>query len=93
MLSCREVTRLMASDGFQGARLLRRLELRVHLLYCRHCRRYVRELQEIAAAARRLLLDEQPDPVRVAELERSIRDRARRRAGPHSDAEPPLPGS
>lgn len=53
MLSCRQVTeqadRLV--DGELGWRA--RLALRVHLAMCRHCRRYVHQLELLIATLRR----------------------------------------
>ena len=53
MLTCREVTQLVGSDNVRVAPLRTRLAVRLHLVMCRHCRRYRRELQVIGAAARR----------------------------------------
>lgn len=53
MLTCSEVTRLVASDEVRTASLRVRVAVRVHLAMCRHCRRYRRELKAIAAAVRR----------------------------------------
>ncbi len=53
MLSCSDVTRLWASDEIRRTPLRTRLAWRLHLLMCRHCRRYVRELAAIGVAARK----------------------------------------
>lgn len=54
MLSCKEVTTLHATDGVHTAPLVKKLGYRVHLLMCRHCSRYVREMTRIGAAVRAL---------------------------------------
>jgi hypothetical protein len=54
MLRCKEVTRLYASDELAGASTTTRLGVRMHLMFCRHCSRYVRELTRIREAARAL---------------------------------------
>lgn len=54
MLSCKEITRLCASEDIRRASLARRAAVRLHLLMCRHCRRYVRELSAIGVASRRV---------------------------------------
>ena len=54
MLSCSEVTRLWATDEISTAPFRQRVSVRLHLLMCRFCRRYVRELATIGAAARRM---------------------------------------
>ena len=54
MLSCKEVSRSIASDELAGASWTRRLGVRFHLLMCRHCRRYEAQLRAIGVTARRL---------------------------------------
>jgi hypothetical protein len=54
MLSCSEVTTLAAADGVGGGPLMTRIGFRLHLLMCRHCRGYVRQINRIGAAARAL---------------------------------------
>jgi hypothetical protein len=70
------VTELVARDGLPAAGFLRRLGVRLHLLYCQACRRYVRQLRALGAAARRLAFEEGPEVARLAELERAIRTRS-----------------
>lgn len=53
MLTCKEVSTLYASDAVHEAPWPRRVAVRLHLLMCRHCSRYVRELRAIGVAARR----------------------------------------
>jgi anti-sigma factor RsiW len=72
MLSCREVSRLVAAGELGGQSLLRRVGVRLHLLTCDHCKRYARELEAIRAAARRLVASESFDPARLARLRESI---------------------
>lgn len=54
MLSCREVSGMVASGSVETAGRWLRLRVRLHLLWCRLCRRYVRELRAIAALAREM---------------------------------------
>ena len=54
MLTCRDVTEL-ATDYQEGALSLgRRLEVRLHVLMCRFCRRYLAQMRTVADALRRL---------------------------------------
>jgi len=55
MASCREVTRAIATGSLEEAPAFQRLGLRLHLLLCHHCRRYVRQLRALGQAARELL--------------------------------------
>jgi len=53
MLRCNEVTRLYASEALPFATWRKRIAVRLHLLICRSCQRYVRELRLIGDEARR----------------------------------------
>jgi predicted anti-sigma-YlaC factor YlaD len=66
MLSCREVTSLTASDRLAAAGFRQRLAVRVHLLMCRHCRRYARQLRAMARAARELARGTETTPGQAA---------------------------
>ncbi len=75
MMSCREVGELVAGDGLEGAGWGQRLRVRLHLLMCRHCRRYARQLRAIGACVRERWGPEADDPATLERLERSILDR------------------
>ncbi len=63
MLTCRNVTEL-ATDYQEGAlSLRRRLEVRLHLLMCRFCRRYLAQMRTVADALRRLPPEGPPEAV------------------------------
>lgn len=55
MPSCREVTRAIADGSLEEASVLRRFGVRMHLLLCRHCWRYARQIRAIGRAAREVL--------------------------------------
>lgn len=52
MPSCKDVARAVASEGLADTDLPRPSVVRLHLLACRHCRRYAAQLRRIAEAAR-----------------------------------------
>ena len=72
MLNCREVTRLVASDEFADSSWWPRLRLRLHLLMCRHCSRYARQIERIGASARDRWSAEPRDPGELERLESAI---------------------
>ncbi len=76
MLCCREVARKIASDEFQEANGWQRLWVRLHLLMCRHCRRYAVQLHSIDETARNLWGPHTQDPSALERLEREIMDTA-----------------
>jgi len=68
VLTCREISRAVASDELEGAGYWKRLGVRLHLLMCRHCRRYAAQMRAIGGAARRLVGAEAEDPARIERL-------------------------
>ncbi len=58
MLSCKEVTRIVASDEYAEAGLWRRLMVRMHHALCTRCRRYMKQLRRISSATRDALEEE-----------------------------------
>ncbi len=52
MLRCSEIVRLISSDEYLSAGLLKRLGIRLHLAMCKNCTRYSKQLRAIAAALR-----------------------------------------
>jgi hypothetical protein len=78
MLTCREVTEL-ATDHMEGALpLRRRLGVRLHVLMCGACRRYLAQVRTVTAALRRLPPAAPPDSVR-SRLTTAFREAARGR--------------
>ena len=73
MLSCKNVSFLVASGELAEAGWGRRFYVRIHHLMCRHCRRYARQMKDIGTAARNLLGPGRPeDPETLKRLEVAI---------------------
>ena len=77
MLSCKEVTRRLASDALEGGGWWRRLSVRLHLLMCRHCRRYAFQMRSIGTAARRVFRETPLEETSLERLRASIREEIR----------------
>jgi len=58
MLKCKEVSRFVSSG--ESVSLMKRLEMRMHLLICGHCSRYAKQLKKIGSSVR-TLVDERTD--------------------------------
>ncbi len=86
MMTCREVASLIASDGLEGAWWGRRLGVRLHLLMCRHCRRYAEQLRAIGARARKHWGRQAEDPKTLQRLERDILERSESKGPPEGSA-------
>lgn len=71
--SCRETSRRVAQGEFDDAAFIVKIFIFLHLLYCRFCRRYLRELRALARAAQHWAagLDR---PAAVEALERRLID-------------------
>jgi hypothetical protein len=54
MLSCKDVTRLISESMDHSLPLGKRIGVRVHLLICRFCERYKRQLLLVRETARRI---------------------------------------
>jgi hypothetical protein len=52
LLSCREVTRLVSQMQDTPAPLTQRIKLRLHLLVCHGCNRFVRQMRFLRSAMR-----------------------------------------
>ena len=76
MQRCREVAYLIASDGLEHAAWPTRLLTRLHIVYCKHCRRYATQLAMIGRIGREALSADPVDPKMVQRLEGSIMDYA-----------------
>ena len=78
MLKCREVTRLVASDEVLELGFLKRMQLRMHLLMCRHCSGYAAQIRHLGEGAREAAGRETCPPQRLEEIEREIIDHTQR---------------
>ena len=55
MISCKEVARLLDTEQMKDQGLMKRLQVRMHLWMCRHCKRFARQIRQLRAAARQML--------------------------------------
>lgn len=63
MLDCRDVSRYVAESGSRSIGFVRRAEIALHLMVCRHCRRYESQIRALMRAAKVVLkVDPAPDP-------------------------------
>ena len=76
VLSCKEVSRLVASDELATAGVVKRLRIRLHLFFCKQCRRYAEQLRIIGTAARQKMRNLAGDTDTIGSLEKSILDDA-----------------
>lgn len=72
MLTCQEVARAIASDEMTTAGWRQRLAVKLHLLMCRHCRRYAHQMHAIGDAARQFFAEDSTDASSSERLRSSI---------------------
>ena len=69
MRTCHEIADILASDSPLSP--MGRMELKMHLLMCRHCSAYARQLRALREAAKRLV-GNQDSQSRLESLEQKI---------------------
>jgi len=74
MMTCKEVSHLVASSEDENLGLMRRMQLRLHLLMCHHCRNYLNQIRAIGKAARYLWHRPAKDKAGLKEIEAKIMD-------------------
>jgi hypothetical protein len=78
MLSCRDVTQLISRSMDASLPVGKRIGVRIHILICRFCARYERQLLLIRETVRRLATAEDTDDSPTAEaLSEEARERIR----------------
>lgn len=54
MMRCKEVAGLLASDQLTAGGFMKRVSVALHLMICKHCSRFKRQIQQLGSAARRI---------------------------------------
>lgn len=62
MMTCKEVSTLVSTEQVDEAPLARRIGVWLHLMMCRHCRRFRRQLVRIGRIARLIADDFEREP-------------------------------
>jgi predicted anti-sigma-YlaC factor YlaD len=75
-LPCREMTRLASESHDRDLGRLERIALKSHVLYCKSCRRYLKQIALLRRAMRRLVTRlEGGLPIAGPDLPPDVRDR------------------
>jgi hypothetical protein len=74
MLKCKDLTKLVAADEIEDFGFMQRMEFRLHLFMCRHCRNYVAQIRSIGQGARDLAAGDEPDGDQLQRMEKDICD-------------------
>jgi len=71
MLSCKEVSNLVSQSQNRSLKMREQLAVKIHLLVCRMCRRYQRQISFLTEASRKLLQDPQKSELSLSENART----------------------
>ncbi len=89
MLSCKDVTRKISQAQDRKLTLREWIAVKLHLLICYACRRFVRQLAIVTAVSRRVLSEENPpdDAALTEKARQRIRERLQDSADEHGKSE------
>lgn len=75
MISCKDVAHLVSASRDEDLSVTNKLQVRLHLLICRGCRRFDRQMHTLRLAMRQL--GREPGRNSTAELPDEVRERIR----------------
>ncbi len=76
MIRCKEVATLISTDALQALDVWQRLSVRLHVMMCRHCRRFARQVALVGRMAREIAhgYDAEVSPEFVERVTRTMAD-------------------
>lgn len=74
MLKCKEVSSLVSSDDLVGAGFMKKLEVRMHILMCKHCARYFDQIKSVGQGAKNLAHNQEANSEQIERMENHILD-------------------
>ena len=77
MLKCKEVSALVSSDDLREASIMKKIEVRMHLLMCNHCARYFDQMKSVGRGVQDLAHQQEADAVQIERMEKNILDEVR----------------
>ncbi len=75
MMKCKEVSHLIASSEAEDLGFMKRFELRLHLMMCKHCQNYADQIKALGRGARRMVGAQEPSSEDLQKLEDEICDK------------------
>ena len=78
MLKCNQVSHLVSTGEVTELGFMKKMELRMHLFMCGHCRRYVAQIQAIGQAARDMARQTDARTDQLEHMEKEIKSRVNR---------------
>ena len=74
MIDCKGVHQLVASGEEQELGFMKKMELKIHMMMCKHCRGYSDQIRAMGEAIRELCQDRPGDDELCNKLEKEVLD-------------------
>ncbi|MCI0707276.1 MAG: zf-HC2 domain-containing protein [Ignavibacteriae bacterium] len=71
---CKEVTELISLNRDRGISFAERLKVRAHILFCKFCARYLRQMQSLEEELHHKHLPEDAPPDVIKRIKKIVRD-------------------
>lgn len=72
MLKCNQVSGLVSTDEVDDLSLMKKLEFKMHLWMCGHCRRYVQQIKSLGLGARHWATGCEAEPQQLKRMEEHV---------------------
>lgn len=74
MLKCNQVSRIVSTDDYQELGFMKKVEFKMHLMMCSHCKRYVDQIKSMGTVGRELARSLEADEEQLVRMEEKIRE-------------------
>lgn len=72
MLKCNKVSKLVSTDEVAELGFMRKMEFKMHLLMCVHCKRYVQQIKSLGQGVRHLASTCEAEPEQLKRMEDQV---------------------
>jgi len=75
VLKCNRVTQLVTTGELTELGFMKKMELKMHVFMCVHCKRYMNQIQAIGRGAREMVGAREADESQIQRMEKDITTR------------------
>lgn len=72
MLKCNQVSQLVSTDEVQELGFMKKLEFKMHIMMCVHCKRYVQQIKSLGTGARHWATGCEAEPQQLRRMEEKV---------------------
>ena len=76
-MKCRDISGLVATGELENVGWMKKLEIRLHLMMCGHCARYLAQIRAIGQGARFLIRNQEADAEQIQRMEQDVLNKVR----------------